>query len=42
MQATVTYLLSEQAQRAQMAATGQPVARTQTMTIELTPGDLPL
>lgn len=32
MQATITYLLSEQAQRAQMAATGQPVARKQTTT----------
>lgn len=31
MQATITYLLSEQAQRAQMAATGQPVARKQVL-----------
>jgi len=42
MQATVSYTLTEQAQRAQMAATGQPVARKQTMTIEITPDDLPL
>ena len=42
MQATVTYLLTEQAQRAQMAATGQPAARKQTMTIEVTADDLPL
>ncbi len=42
MQATITYLLTEQAQRAQMAATGQPVARRQSMTIEVTPDDLPL
>jgi hypothetical protein len=42
MQATITYLLTEQAQRAQMAATGQPVARKQTMTIEVSAEDLPL
>ncbi len=42
MQATITYLLTEQAQRAQMAATGQPVARKQTHTIDITPEDLPL
>jgi hypothetical protein len=42
MQATITYLLTEQAQRAQMAATGQPVARKQTMTIEISAEDLPL
>lgn len=36
MQATITYLLTEQAQRAQMAATGQPVARKQTVTVEIT------
>jgi hypothetical protein len=42
MQATITYLLTEQAQRAQMAATGQPVARKQTMSIEVTADDLPL
>ena len=42
MQATITYLLTEQAQRAAMAATGQPVARKQTMTIDITPEDLGL
>ena len=41
MNATITYLLTEQAQRTQMAATGQPVARTQTTTIEVTADDLP-
>ena len=35
MQATFTYLLTEQAQRAQMAATGQPVARKQAVVEEL-------
>ena len=35
MQATITYLLTEQAQRAQMAATGQPVARKQAVVEEL-------
>lgn len=35
MQATITYLLTEQAQRGQMAATGQPVARKQTVTEEI-------
>lgn len=35
MQATITYLLSEQAQRAQMAATGQPVPRKLAVTEEL-------
>ena len=35
MQATITYLLTEQAQRAQMAATGQPVARKQVVVEEL-------
>ena len=39
MQATITYLLTEQAQRAQMAATGQPVARKQTI-LEDVPNDL--
>ena len=42
MQATITYLLTEQTQRAQMAATGQPVARKQTMTIDVPVEDLPL
>ena len=42
MQATITYLLTEQAQRAQMAATGQPVARKQTMTIDIATEDLAL
>jgi hypothetical protein len=40
MQATITYLLTEQAQRAQMAATGQPVARKQSKTVEITTDDL--
>jgi hypothetical protein len=40
MQATITYLLSKQAQRAQMAATGQPVARKQTATVDITAEDL--
>jgi len=40
MQATITYLLTEQAQRAQMAATGQPVARKQLATIEVHADDL--
>ena len=40
MQATITYLLTEQAQRAQMVATGQPVARKQTVTIEVPTEDL--
>jgi hypothetical protein len=35
MQATITYLLTEQAQRAQMAATGLPVARKQTVVDDL-------
>ena len=39
MQATIAYLLTEQAQRAQMAATGQPVARKQTTTEDI-PSDL--
>jgi hypothetical protein len=42
MQATITYLLTEQAQRAQMAATGQPVARKQTTTVDVTAEQLPL
>jgi len=37
MQATITYLLTEQAQRAQMAATGRPVARKQSVVEELPP-----
>ena len=41
MQATITYLLTEQAQRAAMAATGQPVSRKQIHTIEVTGADLP-
>jgi len=40
MQATITYLLTEKAQRAQMAATGQPVARKQSKTVEITTDDL--
>lgn len=42
MQATITYLLTEQAQRAQMAATGQPVSRKQTVNVEVAPEDLGL
>ena len=42
MQATITYLLTEQAQRAQMAATGQPVARKQQVSVEIRAEDLPL
>jgi hypothetical protein len=38
MEATITYLLTEQAQRKAMAATGQPVHRKQTMVIDV-PGD---
>ena len=40
MQATITYLLTEQAQRAQMMATGQPVARKQISTVEIATADL--
>lgn len=40
MQATITYTLSEQAQRAQMAATGQPVARQQSKTVQISPEDM--
>lgn len=36
MQATITYLLSEQAQKAAILATGQPVARKQSTTIDVT------
>lgn len=35
MQATITYFLTEEAQRAQMAATGQPVARKQLTIVEI-------
>lgn len=42
MQATITYLLTEQAQREQMVATGQPVARKQTVTVEVPAEDIPL
>jgi hypothetical protein len=42
MQATITYLLTEQAQRAQMMATGQPVARKQTTSVEISAEDLEL
>jgi len=42
MQATITYLLTEQAQRAQMTATGQPVARKQVATVEVSAEDLEL
>lgn len=40
MQATVKYLLTEQAQRAAIAATGQAIARQQTITVDIQPGDL--
>lgn len=40
MQATITYLLTEQAQREQMAATGRAVARKQTATVEVAAPDL--
>lgn len=40
LQATIIYNLTEEAQRAQMAATGQPVARKQTATVEVKPEDL--
>lgn len=40
MQATITYMLTEQAQRAQMVATGQPVPRKQTDTVEVALEDL--
>lgn len=40
MQATITYTLTEAAQRAQMAATGQPIARKQVHTIEIDPADI--
>jgi hypothetical protein len=42
MQATITYLLTEQAQRAQMAATGQPVTRKQSVTVDVPTEDLVL
>src|SRR5258708_38314470 len=42
MQATITYLLTDQVQRAQMAATGQRGARKQTMTVEVAAEDLVL
>jgi hypothetical protein len=42
MQAKITYLLTEAAQRAQMAAVGGPVARKQVVTCEVTAEDLPL
>jgi hypothetical protein len=38
--ATVTFLLTEQAQREAMQATGQPLARKQTVTVEIKPEDL--
>ena len=41
MQATITYLLTEQAQRALMAATGQPVSRRQVHVIDVTTDQLP-
>jgi hypothetical protein len=40
MQATITFLLSEQAQRAAMVATGQPVTRKQSITIDVAAEDL--
>lgn len=42
MQAKITWTLTESAQLAQMAATGQPVARKQTHVIEVSPADLEL
>ena len=42
MNAVITYMLTEQAQRAQMAATGQPVARKQTVTVDVPTEDLNL
>ena len=42
MKATITYTLSESAQREQMAATGQPVAREQQYEQEITADELPL
>jgi hypothetical protein len=42
MQVKITYMLSETAQRAAMAATGQPVARTQTIEAEAALSDLDL
>jgi hypothetical protein len=42
MQATITFLLSEKAQREQMATTGQPVARKQAVTVEVPNEDLAL
>lgn len=42
MQATITYMLSETAQRAAMVATGQPVERKQTVTVEVPIEDLDL
>lgn len=42
MQATIHFLLTEQAQRAAMAATGQPVTRKQTRTVEVAHEDIPL
>ncbi|MGB7602106.1 MAG: hypothetical protein WBM24_17490, partial [Candidatus Sulfotelmatobacter sp.] len=38
MQATITYQITEQAQRAAMAATGQPVTRKQTVTEQIDNG----
>lgn len=40
MQATITYLLTEETQRAQMAATDQPVARKQMAVIDVPTEDL--
>ena len=40
MQATITFCLTEAAQRAQMVATGQPVARKQTVTVDVPAEDL--
>jgi hypothetical protein len=42
MQATITYYLTEIAQRAQMAATGQPVTRKQIITVDVQQEDWPL
>jgi hypothetical protein len=42
MKATIKYTLSESAQREQMAATGQPVAREQQYEQEITADELPL
>lgn len=42
MQARITYLLTEEAQRAQMVATGQPVARKQVVDVDVSAEDITL